>query len=264
MRQAHEKYSAESPVAARRAGVLLKESSQVDPLLQLQQAVGNQAVLRLLRGGYGQGKTLQKKCARCSTGATCSKCSDEEDLQSPQLPVHARARQAPTVEGRTETLGKAWCDLDQGKMLWEIRKDKIPECMWHCAEAHEKAHAQFGRGECSKLTVFYNKVKQLDAQADRVRAAAEKDPSKANVAKAVDLTNKIRKANEDLRKAIDAYKKWVERTCREDEKKAYQADINACTGPKVEKRCADMNQTERYKDLMKDAKEFKNKPPNCK
>ena len=90
------------------AGSLHDQASPLDPLLELQQTVGNQAVLRLLRAGHPQAKfrhsssgaaafqgggdcapprarsglprTLQKKCARCATGATCSDCGEKEEL----------------------------------------------------------------------------------------------------------------------------------------------------------------------------------------
>lgn len=315
-------------------GSLHDQTSSLDPLLQLQQTVGNQAVLRLLRAGHAYAKfrhsssgatpsdggggcaaprarsrpplTLQKKCARCATGATCSECEHQSapsDQYSAQLPTGTSATpsedrpqdsvpfehgviqsatsaadaactecgeeekfdraKTPEVGERTDTLGSARCDLDQKKMVWQIHKEKIPKCMWKCAEAHELAHVKYGHSECSKLSAAYTKVKQLSAEADAVRAALKKNP-KANAAKAKDLTKRIRKANEDLRKALDYYKKWLERTCRDDEKKAYQADIDACTGPKVEKQCADQKATDRYKKMMKDAEEFKKNPPNCK
>ena len=273
MRNPREKSANESSLPARPAGVHSKEALHANSLFELQQAVGNQAVLRLLDAGYGHGKTLQKKCSCCSNGATCSKCGDEKKLhrglaaqpiQPPDLSVQTRTRESPTVGERTETVGRAWCDLDQGKMLWEIKKQKIPKCMWGCAEAHEKAHVKFGRGECSKLSVFYKTAIKLSAEADRVSAALKKNPTKANAAKAEDLTNRLKKANADFRKALDAYTKWLEQTCREDEKQAYQADIDACTGPKVEKGCADLKETDRYKKMMKDAEEFKKNPSNCK
>ena len=320
-------------------GSLHDQASPLDPLLELQQTLGNQAVLRLLRAGHARHSssgatpiqgggaaprarsrpplTLQKKCARCATGATCSECGAEEKLDRkdehqsapidqdavnlstgtsatpsedrPQDSVHLeqavinsapsaagatctecgeeekpdRAK-APDVGERTDTLGSARCDLDQRKMVWQIHKEKIPKCMWKCAEAHELAHVKYGQGECSKLSAAYTKVRQLSAEADKVRAALQKNPTKENAAKAEDVTNKINKANEDLRKALDAYKKWLKATCRDDEKKAYQADIDACTGPKVEKECADEKKTDRYKKMMKDAEEFKKNPPNCK
>lgn len=90
------------------SGSLHDQASPLDPLLELQQTVGNQAVLRLLRAGHAQAKfrhssagatsfqggdgcaasrvrrrpplTLQKKCARCATGSTCSECGEEEEL----------------------------------------------------------------------------------------------------------------------------------------------------------------------------------------
>ncbi len=318
------------------------QPSPLDPLLKLQQTVGNQAVLRLLRAGHAQARfrhssgatptqggcaaprarsrpplTLQKKCARCATGATCSECGDEEKLHrkdenqsapvdqyAPKLPTGTSANpsedrpqhsvhleqaainsapsaagatctecgeeekpdraKAPDVGERTDILGTARCDLDQRKMVWQIHKQKIPKCMWKCAEAHELAHVKYGKGECSKVSAAYTKVKQLSAEADRVRAALEKNPTKVNAAKAEDVTKKLTTANEGLRKALDAYKKWLEATCRDDEKKAYQADIDACTGPKVEKQCADLKETDRYKKLMKDAEVLKKNPPNCK
>lgn len=108
MRAAGQKTSSQSSATAPRAGPASAEPAPLDPLLGLQQTVGNQAVLRLLQAGYGQAKfrrpstrgwssgasdsslqrapkngarlRLQRKCAACSTGAPCSECRDEEEI----------------------------------------------------------------------------------------------------------------------------------------------------------------------------------------
>ncbi|HEU4507183.1 MAG TPA: DUF4157 domain-containing protein [Pyrinomonadaceae bacterium] len=104
------------------------QASPLDPLLELQQTVGNQAVLRLLRAGHAHAKfrnsssmqggggcaaprarsrpplTLQKKCASCATGAKCSKCGEEEELQRKAAhPVIQRAAKLPTDTSETPT-----------------------------------------------------------------------------------------------------------------------------------------------------------------
>ena len=118
-------------------GSLHDQASPLDPLLELQQTVGNQAVLRLLRAGHAHAKfrhsssgatsiqggggcaaprarsrpplTLQKKCARCATGATCSECGDEEELHrkavhsssQPPTGIIQRAAKLPTDTSET-------------------------------------------------------------------------------------------------------------------------------------------------------------------
>jgi hypothetical protein len=113
-------------------GSLHDQTSPLDPLLELQQTVGNQAVLRLLRAGQVQAKfrhssgatpmqggngcaaprahsrpplTLQKKCARCATGATCSECGDEEELhrkdEHQSAPIDQYAAKLPTGTSAT-------------------------------------------------------------------------------------------------------------------------------------------------------------------
>src|SRR5687767_14447830 len=106
MGSARGKATEQTSTHVERAGVgsLHDQASPLDPLLELQQTVGNQAVLRLLRAGNAHAKfrhsssgatslpapprarsrsplTLQKKCAKCATGALCSECGDEEKLQ---------------------------------------------------------------------------------------------------------------------------------------------------------------------------------------
>jgi hypothetical protein len=109
MRAAGQKTSTQSSATAQPAGRPFAEPSPLDPLLGLQQTVGNQAVLRLLRAGYGHAKVrspstqgfsshafgsslqrspqgnrsglrVQRKCKACATGAPCSECRDEEEI----------------------------------------------------------------------------------------------------------------------------------------------------------------------------------------
>src|ERR1041384_8310965 len=94
MGSAGKQYSERSPSASPRVSPPRTEASSLDPLLGLQQTIGNQAVLRLLRAGYAQPKlrssslgngsrlSLQKKCAACSVGAPFSECGDEEQVSS--------------------------------------------------------------------------------------------------------------------------------------------------------------------------------------
>ena len=69
--QTSSEHSSTAPRANREAA----ESLTVQPLLELQQSVGNQAVLRLL--GARTSPSVQRKCASC---APCSHCEDEEEL----------------------------------------------------------------------------------------------------------------------------------------------------------------------------------------
>jgi hypothetical protein len=112
MRSAREKLSEGSSPGGQRVTLQRAEASSLQPLLTLQQTVGNQAVLRLLAGsrlqtklkvshpsdaheqeadwiatrivGGASGPLVQRKCAACAAGAPCSECADQEMLQ-PQL-----------------------------------------------------------------------------------------------------------------------------------------------------------------------------------
>lgn len=64
--------------AADRAEVRQSEISQQHPLLHLQQAVGNRAVLDLLTSRVA-GPMVQRKCADCSPGAKCASCEEEDE-----------------------------------------------------------------------------------------------------------------------------------------------------------------------------------------
>jgi hypothetical protein len=305
----------------------------LDPLLGLQQTIGNQAVLRLLRGGYAQPKlrsssvgngsrlSLQKKCTACSIGAPCSECADEKEAdefstaaltiasaglqfqksggeddpvtvenipatpdpkkkppdklppkkpdtppKKPDTPPNTPDQPpagSPNRYGQiTETLGGAWCDPDQGKMVTKLVTEKIPSCMLDCANTHEQAHVKFGQAECTKVSAIYKKVQDLIPEVERLDREASKDASKKKLKNAA--MQKLSDAIKELRRAREAFEKWHDQTCKENEKQAYQAGIDACKGAKVEKACADSKETERYKRMMKDWEDFKKNPPSCK
>jgi len=63
---------------------------------------------------------------------------------------------------------------------------------------------------------------------------------------------------------VTAYEEWHNLKCRENEGQAYQAGIDACQGAETQERCADLKETERYKQMMKEWEQFKKSPPNCK
>src|SRR5512145_2645331 len=102
MRSARETSSAQ-PTGAERARPQPNGSAEFEPLVELQQGLGNQALLRLLAGGAAQrkpkvaipaddfeqqadliaahitsnpsGLMVQRKCAACAVGAPCSECA---------------------------------------------------------------------------------------------------------------------------------------------------------------------------------------------
>jgi uncharacterized protein DUF4157 len=108
MRNARESSPAQTATADR-AHPSPSESAQLDPLVELQQSAGNQAMLRLLAGGgirrkpkvsepgdesekqadliaarvtgNPSGATVQRKCAMCAAGAPCSECAGKEEEQ---------------------------------------------------------------------------------------------------------------------------------------------------------------------------------------
>jgi hypothetical protein len=341
MRSAREKFSERPSLGSQRASRQPNEASPLNPLLGLQQPVGNQALLRLLRAGRGQAKprlsssgdalqrvaggcvepptrrrsglALQRKCAQCAVGAPCSECADDERVlrkaASPSSTrgqgIIQRAANATTAKSRaasesgpeptratglivedvamqpatsstpsitpshwalgeiTEEIGRAWCDPDKGKMVFELKTEKIPSCLLDCAKAHELAHVQFGKEQCSKVLALSKKADEASAEDDKARAEARDTPSKANVRKAQDAVKKSKQAAEVFKKAVADHRKWHELTCRQNEGKAYQAGIDACKGPKIQKQCADSKQTNQHKKMMKDWEDFKKNPPNC-
>jgi hypothetical protein len=301
----------------------------LDPLFGLQQTIGNQAVLRLLRGGYaqpklrsssprnGSGLSLQKKCAACSVNAPCNECADEKEAdefstaalaiadaglqfqktggeddpvtvenipatpdpkkkepsklppkkpdtppKKPDTPSDKPVKPPADTPVLTETLGAAWCDPAQGKMVTQLVTEKIPACMLECAKTHEEAHVKFGEAECTKVSAIYKKVQDLIPEVERLDREARQDPSAKK--KLEEAKQKLREAIQKLRAAREAYEKWHDQKCKQNEKQAYQAGIDACQGAKVEKACADSKETERYKRMMKEWEDFKKNPPSCK
>jgi hypothetical protein len=325
-----------SPSASARASPLRTQASTLDPLLSLQQTVGNQAVLWLLGNAqpklrsaappHRSGLSLQKKCASCSGHAPCGECADEEQANEsstaaqaisnaglqfqktrgeddpvtvenipatpdptkkpppvkpakppdkpakPQdKPVQPPAGSPPRMGEILENLGRAWCDPDQGKMVTEIETEKVPACMLDCINKHEQAHVKFGQAECTKVSAVYQKVQKLIPEVERLDREAGQDPSKTDPGKTAAAKKKLKEAMQKLREAIEklrtareAYEKWHDQKCKENEKQAYQAGIDACKEAKFEKACADSKETERYKRMMKEWEDFKKNPPSCK
>ncbi|HEX3473119.1 MAG TPA: DUF4157 domain-containing protein [Silvibacterium sp.] len=121
--------------------------------------------------------------------------------------------------------------------------------MADCARVHEQSHVDFGNASCAKLVAVYK------AEMDAI-AKAEKSKSEA------DLKDAEQKGAA-LEKAVDEYTKWFNTTCRENERRAYQAGIDACKKDDVRKSCADLRETAGYNKNMKDWETFRDNPPNC-
>ena len=236
-------------------------------------------------------RTLQRQCACGGSGASGGECEDcrkkemalrrttadrtvpaglppigRQALRSPgQTPVsETRAFFDPPfahnfcrlpVEwhagppGTVEEVGQAHCDLDLGRMTWSVDATKLPVCMADCAMVHEQTHVEFGKASCAKVVAAYK------AAMDAINKA---EKSKSDV----DLKDAERKMD-DLQKATDEYTKWFGDTCRENERRAYQAGIDACKKDDVRKSCADLKETAGYDKMMKDWEKFRDNPPNC-
>jgi hypothetical protein len=108
MRSAREKSTEGPSPSGQRVTLQRAEASSLQPLLTLQQTVGNQAVLRLLAGRLQpklkvshpadaheqeadwiaeqvvRGRSelpVQRKCAHCAVSAPCNECAEEEEVQ---------------------------------------------------------------------------------------------------------------------------------------------------------------------------------------
>ncbi len=162
-----------------------------------------------------------------------------------QLPLRWYAGPPKTLE----EVGSAQCDLDAGKMTWNVDVKKLPVCMADCAKVHELSHVDFGNASCAKLVAVYKAL--MDAIAKAEKSKSEADLKEAELKEA------------DLEKAVEDYTKWFNTTCRENERRAYQAGIDACNKDDVRKSCADLGETAGYNKNMKDWGTFRDNPPNC-
>ena len=139
MGNARETSSAQS-AGAERARQPLNGVAEFDPLVELQQAAGNQALLRLLAGGAvrrkpkvsepgdeseqqadsiaarvtgnSSGLMVQRKCAACAVGAPCSQCAPEEENETVQFKrtgpmVQRAAREGAQSGAQTEATPSA-------------------------------------------------------------------------------------------------------------------------------------------------------------
>jgi hypothetical protein len=150
---------------------------------------------------------------------------------------------------RTESVGEAACDADQGKVVFQLDDKSIPGCMLDCASAHEQAHVKFMQPACTRVS------SAIRAAQEAIKKA-EKSQTEANV-KAAERA--VAKAEEEG----DVYSKWMVSNCKADELRAYQAGIDVCKTDKVKKDCADHRETEKYTNNMKYWEDIKNSPPNC-
>jgi len=148
-----------------------------------------------------------------------------------------------------EEIGEAHCDLDQAKMTWSLDVKKLPLCMADCAKAHELSHVDYGKASCAKIAAAYKAVMDAIAKAEKSKSDA-------------DLKEADQKMK-DFEQATKEYTKWFNDTCRDNERTAYQAGIDACSKADVQKSCADLKETDRYEKLMKEWQTFRNNPPNC-
>jgi len=132
MRSTRETSSAQ-PTGAERARPQPNGSAEFDPLVELQQAAGNRALLRLLAGGAaqrkpkvsepgdeseqqadsiaarvtgnGSGLMVQRKCAACAVGPPCSECANEEEKETVQFKHTGPMIQRASREGEDSQTG---------------------------------------------------------------------------------------------------------------------------------------------------------------
>lgn len=149
-----------------------------------------------------------------------------------------------------EELGSTRCDVDQQKMIFELKTERIPTCMVECATVHELAHVKYGTEACAKVSTAYQKV------TDAIK--------KVETSKSESDLNEADNAAKEFEKAVAEYEKWHDANCRENERQAYQAGLDACKGAEIEKRCAETGKGGDYKRIMKEWEDFKKNPPNCK
>ena len=150
-----------------------------------------------------------------------------------------------------EDIGEAHCDPDLGRMTWQpVNYEHIPICVADCVKEHEEAHVRFGQEQCAKVSAL------LKAAQDALKKF-ESSHSEAD-AKA------LRKALDAAKKGADDYSKWHDDNCKQNESQAYQAGIDKCLTPEIQKQCADLGETEKARKFIEVQKKFKQKPPNCK
>jgi hypothetical protein len=135
MRSVHQK-SNDAAAGNEQARLRPAEAQDLEPLGDLQQAVGNRGMLHLLGGialqsklktsqpsdpheqeadraaahfaGHHAGAVIQPKCEACATGAPCSECAEEETEPELQLkPVHGMMIQAAPATGATPSTNTA-------------------------------------------------------------------------------------------------------------------------------------------------------------
>lgn len=217
------------------------------------------AVGRSALPGLRAGLKLQKCSAKQTpTPSTLPKTQPTTPPAQPTTPSDS----ASILPQILEELGSAWCDPDQGKMVWQIKAEKIPSCMVDCVNAHELAHVQYGTAECTKVSAVFKMVSDAIIESDNAVAEARKNQTQPNLEAAQAAAKKLEVATVEFEKAVADYEEWFNRTCRENEGQAYQAGIDDCAG--AQKECADAGQKESYKRMMKEWEEFKKNPPNCR
>jgi hypothetical protein len=180
---------------------------------------------------------------------------------------------APKSLDNRITAGKTLCaDTGTGEPIVHVEKQVVPKCMLDCVIAHEEQHRQYLRPGCKALSASrqarddaekkavqsgdeYSRLKNSNAPAPEVEAARKKmqTDDQANVA-----------AGDSWVKLSQEYWQWVADHCQESEHKAYQAGIDKCNTPAVQKACADSNSSDEYQQNMKAWEKWKDNDPSCK
>jgi hypothetical protein len=170
------------------------------------------------------------------------------------------------------TAGKTLCaDTGTGEPIVHVEKQGIPKCMLDCVIAHEEQHRQYLSPGCKRLSA--SRQARDDAEKKAVQSGDELSRLKNSNAPAPEVEAARKKMQTDDQANVAAadswvklsqeYWKWVADHCQESEHKAYQAGIDKCNTPAVQKACADSNSSDEYQQNMKAWEKWKDSDPSC-
>jgi hypothetical protein len=222
-------------------------------------AVG--AVVSLWMGtGKGLAEIGANALPRLKSGLKLQRCANcNKQVVKPAPPQQTPATPPPaapqTGEPKglgqiVEDIGVAFCDPDLGRMTWRpVNYEHIPICAADCVRAHEEAHVRFGQEQCAKASALYKAAQEALKKFESSHSEAD--------------AQALRKALDAAKKAVDKYAQWKDDTCKENEGQAYQAGIDKCMTPEIQKQCTDLGETEKLKKFIEQQKKFRKSPPNC-
>lgn len=272
-------YSSREPLKSKRARISTSRTSHVTPthgrkvsvFMMLQRSIGNHALRTILQhdidkrlGGMvgdvkreNGGVELQDNVGGVSGLLDLHKGIEKTELVEARMSRSFMDDIRSLVGKNYETLGESVCNPRSGKVEWKIHKNKVPKCMWDCAEAHEKEHVKFSSAACKRVG---DKNKKIHSWARVLKKAiADKNIKKMKLAE-----KEVKKALKVFLAVSKWYQKRFHKTCVRNEKQAYKIGNKLCASNKVKRNCQKSGQLNKYKKIMADWRAARIKPPNCK